>query len=688
MNIETRAKAGITLRGRRTTGHLVVALVAGVALLAFWGLAVCTAPAPAAPLPIASLSSPTHPDEAVWYPDSDPSFAWSAIGAAGYSYLLDQTADSAPAASAMVPALRFSAATLRAGSVPWSVGSGDVTGDGKADLVVADYGAATVSVLAGDGAGGFAAPVAYGTGADPHGVAVADLNGDGVDDVVVTNWGDATISVLLARGDGTLRPAVTYDVSGQPSQIAVGDFNGDGTPDLAVADYASSVVSVLLGRGGGAFAAATSYATAANAEDIVAADFNGDGKLDLAVADWSADVVSVLLGKGDGAFAAKVDYPVGANPHSIVAADFNGDGKLDLAVADWSDDTISVLGGVGDGSFAPATTVDVGLVPADLAVADFNGDGLADLAVADWAATDDTVGVLLVKGDGAFAAPQTFAVPTNPHGLAVGDFNGDGAPDLAVACNAPDGTSVAVLRDLTLTPLSVAYSGKADGVWYFHVLAFDAAGDAGATATRAVRIDTTPPATTVSGADRRWHRKPVTLRFTAVDPAAAGGQGSGVRSTQYSLDGGKTWARKELATVSATVSASGNHSDDGVHTVLFRARDRAGNVEAALSCRVKIDTRGPVTAARPASGRAWRSLSLRYRLSDALSPQLTGVTVVIKNAAGLVVSRVSRGVQSTGVWQRLTWTPRARGVYHFAVYGKDLAGNPQSRAGEAAITIR
>ncbi len=541
MNIETRAKAGITLRGRRTTVHLVVALVAGVALLAFWGLAVCTAPAPAAPLPIASLSSLTHPDEAVWYPDPDPSFARSAIGAAGYSYLLDQTADSVPAASVMVPALRFSAATLRAGSVPWSVGSGDVTGDGKADLVVADYGAATVSVLAGDGAGGFAAPVAYGTGADPHGVAVADLNGDGVDDVVVTNWGDATISVLLARGDGTLGPAVTYDVSDQPSQIAGGDFNGDGTPDLAVAD---------------------------------------------------------------------------------------------------------------------------------------------------WGATDDTVGVLLGKGDGAFAAPQTFAVPTNPHGLAVGDFDGDGAPDLAVACNAPDETSVAVLRDLTLTPLSVAYSGKADGVWYFHVLAFDAAGDAGATATRAVRIDTMPPTTTVSGADRRWHRKPVTLRFTAVDPAAAGGQGSGVRSTHYSLDGGKTWTRKELATVSATVSASGNHSDDGVHTVLFRARDRAGNIEAALSCRVKIDTRGPVTAARPASGRAWRSLSLRYRLSDALSPQLTSVTVVIKNAAGLVVSRVSRGVQSTGVWQRLTWTPRARGVYHFAVYGKDLAGNPQSRAGEAAITIR
>jgi hypothetical protein len=856
---------------RRRAARTVVALALGAALLACCAPALRAAPAQATPLPIASLSSPTHPDEALWYPDPDPSFLWTATGAVGYSYLLDQTADSVPAAGIMVPALRFSAATLSAGSLPWSVGSGDVTGDGKADLVVADYGADTVSLLAGNGAGGFGAPVAYGTGANPHGVAVADLNGDGTDDVVVADWGDATISVLLARGDGTLRPAVTYAVKNQPSQIAVGDFNHDGALDLAVADYASSVVSVLLGKGDGTFAAATNYATAANAEDVTAGDFNGDGNLDLAVADWSADTVSVLLGKGDGAFASKLDYPVGANPHSVVAADFTGDGALDLAVADWSDNTISVLAGVGDGTFAPATTIGAGFVPADLAVTDFNGDGLADLAVADWGATDSTVGVLLGKGSGAFAAPQTFAVPTNPHGLTVGDFNGDGAPDLAVACNPTGGTSVAVLRDLTRTPLSTAYSGRADGVWYFHVRAVDVAGVAGPTATRAVRIDTVAPTSTlagaddlwhalpvdltisaadtaggsgmsggqaaseyrigsggwhtgssftvpapadhsgdgvttvsyrsrdaagnletartatvridttgpvvsvsgvsngawldhdakvalsvtdaagsgvsslsytvdgvehtvdapvtavaltipakpdgthtltwqardiagnlgspgtftvridtvapvvvVTGADDRWHRKPVTLRFTATDTSAGGGAGSGVRDTEYSLDGGTTWRKSASATVAAPVG----HTGDGVHTVLYRATDLAGNVEIARSCRVKIDTRGPVTAARTASGRAWHPLSLRYRLSDGLSPKLTGVTVVIRNAAGLVVLRVPRGVQSVGVWQTLAWTPRARGVYHFAVYGKDLAGNPQSRAGDASINVR
>ncbi len=848
-------------------------LGAAVALLALCAAALASPPALAAPPPIINLSSPTHPDEALWYPDPDPSFSWTVAGAVGYAYLFDQIPGSVPAAASMVPALRFSAAILSAGSVPWSVGCGDVTGDGKADLVVADYGASAISVLAGNGAGGFGAPVAYGVGTNPHGVTVADLNGDGIDDVVVTDWGDAAISVLLAKGDGTLRPAVTYNVRSQPSQITVGDFNGDGKADLAVADYASSVVSVLRGKGDGTFAAATSYPTAANAEDVVAADFNHDGDLDLAVADWSADTVSVLAGKGDGTFAAKVDYPVGANPHSVVAADFNGDGMLDLAVANWSDNTISVLTGAGDGSFAPATTVGAGFVPADLVSADFNGDGLADLAVADWGVTDDTVGVLLGKGNETFAALKTFPVPTNPHGLAVGDFNGDGAPDLAVACNPDDGTSVAVLRDLTLAPLSAAYSGRADGVWYFHVSAFDVAGGA-TTATRAARIDTvaptstlggvdglwhrqpvdltisaadtvggsgmsggqaaiqykvgsggwqtgasftvpapsdhsgdgvttvsyrsrdaagnleatqtatvkidttgpvvsvsgasdgawldhdakvtlsvsdgvgsgvsslnytldgsghavaaadTPvavtiaaqpdgthtltwqasdvagnlgssgtltvrtdtvaPTTTVAGADARWHRKPVTLRFTAADTAAGGAQGSGVRSTDYSLDGGATWTSTALATASATVAAPAGHSGDGVHTVLYRATDRAGNVEAALSCRVLIDTRGPVTTARAASGRAWRPLSLRYRLSDNLSRKLTGVTVVVRNAAGVVVLRTSRGVQGTGVWRTLAWTPKARGVYHFAVYGKDLAGNPQSRAVGASITV-
>ena len=53
----------------------------------------------------------------------------------------------------------------------------------------------------------------------------------------------------------------------------------------------------------------------------------------------------------------------------------------------------------------------------------------------------------------------------------------------------------------------------------------------------------------------------------------------------------------------------------------------------------------------------------------------------------MVVLRASRGVQGTGVWHTLAWTPKVRGVYHFAVYGKDLAGNPQSCAAGPAITV-
>jgi hypothetical protein len=205
----------------------------------------------------------------------------------------------------------------------------------------------------------------------------------------------------------------------------VGDFNADGHSDLAVAnDWNPGSVSVLLGKGDGTFQTTDGYATGSHPRSVVVGDFNGDSRADLAVGSDSS--VSVLLGKGDGTFSPAINSGVGG---SLVTGDFNADGKLDLAVADIGGGDpfgshLWVLPGRGNGTFQASLVFRNVPVPASVTVGDFNGDGLPDIVMAGaW--------VLLGHGDGTFQA----AVETGTTGgsVAVGDFNGDGKPDLAVA---------------------------------------------------------------------------------------------------------------------------------------------------------------------------------------------------------------------------------------------------------------
>src|SRR6266487_1245275 len=228
-----------------------------------------------------------------------------------------------------------------------------------------------------------------------------------------------------------------------PSGIAVGDFNGDGKLDLAVVNFGDWNIYVLLGNGDGTFQAARSVYFASGGGFpwyVVTADFNGDGKLDLAVSNYGDNSFSVLLGNGDGTFLAPQVTPVGLNPWYFAVGDFNGDGKLDLAVADYGcpldctsspSNTVTVLLGNGNGTFLPGPSLTVGNGPAGVAVGDFNGDGKPDLAVANL--NDNPLSILLGNGDGPFQAPQTFAgVGTRPYFVAAGDFNRDGKPDLVI----------------------------------------------------------------------------------------------------------------------------------------------------------------------------------------------------------------------------------------------------------------
>jgi hypothetical protein len=297
---------------------------------------------------------------------------------------------------------------------------------------------------------GFLAPRAFDAATRPDSVAVGDFKSDGLMDLAVANYGSGNVSVLLGNGDGTFQAPRNFAAGTDPISVVVGDFNGDGIPDLAIANYFTNNVSVLLGNGDGTFQAGRTFATVGAPLSIAVGDFNGDGQLDLVTTNLTFDNVSVLLGNGDGTFQAAHDFPAGSNPQSVAVGDFNGDGRLDLAVADYvfGNCSVSVLLGNGDGTFQAGRTFPAGVGFGSVAVGDLNGDGVPDLAVAD---SGDPLGrtsgvsVLLGNGDGSFQAARAFAAGSSPQSVALGDFNGDDRLDLAVANDFSGGGSVSVL---------------------------------------------------------------------------------------------------------------------------------------------------------------------------------------------------------------------------------------------------
>lgn len=329
-------------------------------------------------------------------------------------------------------------ATVAEGNV---AAAADFNGDGLLDLAVSDSnsGSAILTVLLGNGDGTFtASPNNPTVGQYPDGIAVADFNSDGNADLAITSVDQDEVVVLLGKGDGTFSAGPVLNTPAIPQSIGAADFDGDGMADFAVVNGSNALI--FLGNGDGTFKSPITVPSVGSSPvGLGIGDFNRDGIPDLAVVDTLQNApVRIFLGKGDGTFNAGASYAItGDAPVGIGVGDFNGDGSLDLAVTNYassSNDAIAILLGNGDGTFKNPVfySSSYGLEYRSVSVSDFNGDGVPDLATGQhWFGP---ASVFLGRGDGTFltGSPVGVSVPLSSGYAAVADYNGDGAPDLAL----------------------------------------------------------------------------------------------------------------------------------------------------------------------------------------------------------------------------------------------------------------
>ena len=353
------------------------------------------------------------------------------------------------------------------GSWPAAVAIGDVTGDGRNDVVMTtdsyfdpanDY---RVWVFAQTSGGALAAPVSYASAAgssDLDSVAVGDITGDGRKDVVVGS--DRTgVQVYPQLSTGTLGSPTLYPTA-NGRQVRLGQLNGDGRLDVAAIGWGTNTVSVLLNDGAGGLQAPVEYAAQHGGyDDLEVGDVTGDARADLVVMSgqlYAIPNVSVLPQLAGGGFGSPATYSVGPNvlTSGIGVGDVTGDGRNDV-VASYGGNrpgsNVAVFAQTAAGTLAPPVSYPSYDIPEPVELADLDLDGRTDVVTlhGGW----NRAGLYRQTAGGGLGAEELYPIPYashyEPHGVALGDLDANGSPDVALA---DYNNGLVVLRNVDTVP--------------------------------------------------------------------------------------------------------------------------------------------------------------------------------------------------------------------------------------------
>ena len=271
-------------------------------------------------------------------------------------------------------------------------------------------------------------------------MAIGDLNRDGKPDLAVTSYEDANVSVYLGRGDGTFEAQAKYPTGAGCEELVVADFDGDGWPDMVVQNWIAGTIGFLRNRGDGTFDPTKNQDTRGSL--LQAGDFNGDQKAELMVRGESLSIVSPpgVLPE----IERDVPIPFSAwwsTAFPVPLADFDRDGTLDAAGANGDNgQDLLIAYSVTDAQSVTTRDFAAGNVPAFMVSGDFNLDGAPDLACGPSCSgvPSCAVTVFLNDGRGGMVKHGLTYASGIVRAITTGDVNGDGIPDLAFIDNTSD----------------------------------------------------------------------------------------------------------------------------------------------------------------------------------------------------------------------------------------------------------
>jgi hypothetical protein len=351
------------------------------------------------------------------------------------------------------------------GQGPAGIVIADFTGDGKPDVITANYGGSSISILRHNGltgdSAGFLPPVTFDAINHAEKIAAADVNGDGILDVVVGELvgigPSATLAVMINTGDGNFAAPVIYDAApgGRfgSTAVALADLDNDGDVDLIGGglyengSIDNGAVTSRRNNGNGTFGAAeiilfTNPNFVSQPKEITTGFLNGDGFADIVAAVPSGRAIEgfvVVNSNGSGGFNTPVYYEASQQTFDVAVVDLDKDGHGDVITVANSSAAVTVHKNLGNGSFPVLTRYEVASLSDAVESADIDNDGDIDIVVngvVDIVSNDGVVKILKNNGNGTFA-PAIDYTPTRTFGdMKLRDINGDGFLDLVLAPNA------------------------------------------------------------------------------------------------------------------------------------------------------------------------------------------------------------------------------------------------------------